>query len=224
MRIYAIPTILVQDAEEFSERLKFLSLFFQLVQIDCADGKFVKNKTFYNKSKVQSLSRGAASRSAGKSKVDYELHLMVKEPLKEIKKWVGFKKVKRIIFHYEAVKEKEILGIIEYLHKNDIKAGLAINLKTKVEKIIKFLPQLDLLLVMGVNPGWGGQKISLKVVKSKVYKVRKLFPKLDIAVDGGVNLKNARRIIKAGANVLDMGKSLSSVSEIKRVLDTIKVI
>lgn len=217
MQIKIVPTILTQNFADFKNRLKALEPFFKLVQIDCADGKFVKNKTFYEKSKVQSLSREAASRSAGKSKVCYELHLMINEPLKEIKKWVGFKKVKSIIFHFEAVKDdKEILGIIKFLHKKGIKAGLAINPETKVEKVIKILPKLDVLLVMGVNPGWGGQAIKLKVVKSKVYKVRKMFPELDIEVDGGVTLKNAGQIVKAGANILAVGKSLNSEEVIKR--------
>jgi ribulose-phosphate 3-epimerase len=207
MKVKIVPTILTQNFSDFKKRLKEVEAFFKLVQIDCADGRFVENKTFFDKSKVQSL----------KSKVNYELHLMVMEPLKEINKWVGFKKIKRVIFHFEAVKnDKEILEIINFLHKKGIRAGLAINPGTKVEKVIKILPLLDLLLVMGVNPGWGGQRISLKVVKSKVYKVRKMFPKLDIEVDGGVNLKNAGQIVKAGANILAVGKSLNSEAAIKR--------
>jgi ribulose-phosphate 3-epimerase len=206
MKVRIVPTILTQNFAEFKARLKALESFFKLVQIDCADGKFVNNKTFYEKSKIQNL----------KSKISYELHLMIKEPLKEIKKWVGFKKIKSVIFHFEPLKnDKEILEIINFLHKKGIKAGLAINPKTKVEKVIKLLPKLDVLLVMGVNPGWGGQKISLKVVKSKVYKVRKMFPKLDIEVDGGVNLKNAKEVVKAGANILSIGKALSSAAVIK---------
>ena len=147
---------------------------------------------------------------------------MVNEPLREIKKWVGYENVKSVIFHYEAVKEKEILEIINFLHKKGIRAGLAINLDTKVERVIKILPKLDVFLVMGVNPGWGGQEISLKVVKSKVHKVRKLFPKLDIEVDGGVNLQNMGQIIKAGANILAMGKSLNKSAEIKKIIARLK--
>lgn len=223
MKVKIVPTILTQNFADFKKRIKQVEPFFKLVQIDCADGKFVKNKTFYDKSNVQSLSREAASRYAGKSEVYYELHLMVTEPLKEIKKWVCFKKLKSVIFHFEAVKnDKKILEIVNFLHKKGIKAGLAINPETKVEKAIKFLPKLDVLLIMGVNPGWGGQKISLKVVKSKVYKARKFFPKLDIEVDGGVNLKNASQIIKAGANILAIGKSLNSATNIKNFKKLIK--
>ncbi|MCX6740201.1 MAG: hypothetical protein NTZ49_03170 [Candidatus Parcubacteria bacterium] len=206
MKAKIVPTILTQSFADFKKRLKALEPFFKLVQIDCADGKFVKNKTFYDKFGICNL----------KSEIYYELHLMVREPLREIKKWVGFKKIKSVIFHYEAVKEKEILEIITFLHKKGIKAGLAINLETKVEKIARILPKLDVILVMGVKPGWGGQKISLKVVKSKVSKVRKMFPNLDVEVDGGVNLKNAKELIQSGANILAIGKSLNSEAIIKR--------
>jgi len=213
MKVQIVPTILTQNYTEFKDRLRFLSKYFNYVQIDCEDGRFVGNKTFYEVSKVKSL----------KSKVDYELHLMVKDPLREIKKWEKFKKVKKIIFHYEAVRDdKKILEIIDYLHKKGIKPALAINLETKVEKVIKFLPKLDVLQVMGIETGWGGQKISLKVVKLKVYKVRKLFPKLDIEVDGGVNLRNAGQIVKAGANILAIGKSLSSEADIIKFKKLIK--
>jgi len=222
MKVQIVPTILTQNFAEFKKRLEFLSKYFNYVQIDCEDGKFVGNKTFYSKAEVRSMSREAASRYAGKYEVDFELHLMVSNPLEEIRKWVGYKKVKKVIFHYEAVKNDQgILEIISYLHKRGIKAGLAINLGTKVEKVTKILPKLDVLMIMGVKPGWGGQKISLKVVKSKVYKARKLFPKLDIEVDGGVNLKNIKQIVKAGANILAMGKSLGTPSDIKQAIKLI---
>ncbi len=207
MRVKFVPTILAKDFKGFKKRLQAVAPYFDLVQIDCGDGKFVGNRTFYNNSDIRKLT----------ADIHYELHLMVKEPLAEIKKWVVYKKVKSVIFHFEAVKENEVLEIINFLHKKGIKAGLAINLETKVEKVIKFLPKLDVLLVMGVKPGWGGQEMSLKVVKSKVSKVRKMFPKLDIEVDGGVNLKNIKAIITAGANIIAAGSLLADEKIIKKI-------
>ena len=214
MKVKIVPTILTPNFAEFKKRLKQVALFFNLVQIDCADGKFVRNKTFYNKSEVSAYAKASADRRRLKYEGDYELHLMVIEPLKEIKKWVGFKKVKSVIFHFEAVRnDKEILEIVNFLHKKGIKAGLAINPETKVEKVMEFLPRIDLILFLGVNPGWGGRKFQPRVLP-KIKKVRKLFPKLNIAVDGGVNLQNVVRIIKAGANSLAVGKSLNIKSDI----------
>ncbi len=210
MKVKLVPTILVRNFSEFENRVKILEKYFSFVQIDCADGKFVKNKTFYEVNKVKKFIKFI------KYKGNLELHLIVKEPLKEVKKWIGYKKLMSAIFHFETVKnDKEILEIINLLRKNRIKAGLAINPGTKVEKIREFLPHLDEVLVLGVEPGWGGKEIKLKVVKLKVHKVRKLAPKINIGVDGGVNLKNARQIIKAGANVLYAGYSLNNINNIK---------
>ena len=173
--------------------------FFDLVQIDCADGRFVGNQTFYNVNEVNEV-----------IKVNYELHLMILNPLAEIKKWENFKKVRKVFFHYEAVKkEKKILEIIKYLHKKGIKAGLAINPETKAEKIIKFLGKIDVLMLLGVKPGWSGQKFQPKVL-NKIKQIRKAFPKIDIEVDGGVNSDNAQEIIKAGANILAAGTLLTN--------------
>ena len=200
MKVKLVPTLLTSSFAEFKDKLEKLDDYFDLVQIDCADGEFVKNKTFYDVDKIKGLIFNA----------DLELHLMVLNPLKEIKKWQNYKKVKTIIFHYEAVKnDKKILGLIDYLKKYKIKAGLAINPETPTEHIIKFLPILDLVLVLGVEPGWGGQTFQPKVL-NKIKEIRKAFPKIDIEVDGGVNLGNAREIVQAGANILAAGTLLTN--------------
>src|SRR4030042_1508546 len=187
MKVKLVPTLLTQSFTEFKEKLEKLDEYFDLVQIDCADGEFVANKTFFDQEKIKSLSPG----------VDFELHLMVKEPIKVIKKCQNNRRVKRIIFHYEAVKnDKKILGLIDYLKKLKIKAGLAVNPETKFEQFKKFLPILDLVLVLGVNPGWGGQEFQ-SIVLSKIKQIRKAYPEIDIEVDGGVNLENAEEIVRA---------------------------
>jgi len=197
-KIQFVPTLLTQSLAEFKVKLEKLDDYFDLIQIDCADGGFVKNSTFYDVNKIKGLIFNA----------DLELHLMVLNPLKEIKKWQNYRKVKKIFFHFEAVKNnKKILGLIDYLKKHKIQAGLAVNPETKLEEFKKFLPILDLVLILGVKPGWGGQKFQ-PIVLNKIKEIRKLFPKLDIEVDGGVNLGNAREIVQAGANILAAGTLL----------------
>jgi len=211
MKVRLVPTILVPNFLEFEKRVKFLEKYFYLVQIDCADGRFVGNKTFYEVNKVNEV--------VG---VNFELHLMVEYPLIEINKWLNNKRLKGVIFHYEAVDDSGgILNIINYLHKKKIKVGLAINPNTKVEKINEFLPYLDELLVLGVKPGWGGRKF-LPSSLQKIRKLRKLNKKINIGVDGGVNLQNARKIIKSGANVLYVGHFLSNINNIKAFKTLIK--
>lgn len=206
MKVRIIPTILVSNFSEFKKRAKFLEKHFSFAQIDCADGKFVGNKTFYDAKRVSKV-----------LKVNFELHLMVKDPPNEIKKWLKVKKLKSVIFHYEAAKYSDvILNIINCLHKKKIKVGLALNPGTKVEKIREFLPYLDEVLFLSVNPGWGGRKFMPKVLK-KIRALRKLDKKIDIGVDGGVNIKNAKQIVRAGTNLLYAGKFLSDLNNIKKL-------
>jgi len=212
MKVKLVPTLLTSSFAEFKEKLEKLDDYFDLVQIDCADGEFVRNKTFYEIDKIKGLIFN----------VDLELHLMVKDPLKIIKKWQNYKKVKKIFFHYEAVKnDKKILGLIDYLKKLKIKAGLAVNPETKLEEIRKFLPILDLILVLGVEPGWGGQEFQPKVL-DKIKEIRQSFPKIDIEVDGGVNLENAGEIVKAGANILAAGSLFGNLRNVNSLEKLIK--
>jgi len=207
MKVELVPTILTQTFSEFKAKLERLDDYFDLVQIDCVDGIFVKNKTFYEIDKIKSIV----------SPANFELHLMLADPLKIIKKWQTFKKVKKVFFHFEAVKnDKKILGIIDYLKKHKIEAGLAVNPETKFEKFKKFLPILDLILILGVKPGFGGQKFEPNVL-NKIKQIRKLFPKIDIEVDGGVNFDNAKEIIMAGANILAVGSMFNDLRNIKKL-------
>jgi len=187
-----IPAILARDFIDFKNKVKFLESSFDLAQIDVMDGKFVDNKTFYNLEKIKKI----------KTRLNYELHLMVSNPQAMVKMWYNYNKIKRIIVHFESFKDKnEINFLIRDLQKKKIKFGLAINPETKLAQVLCFLDKIDLLVVMGVTPGWSGQKFQSKVL-SKIKKTRKDYPNLDIAVDGGVNEKNMKKIIQTGANVI----------------------
>lgn len=182
-----IPTILVKNLSEFGERVKKIKkLGFDFAQIDIADGKFVKNKTFW-------LLEG---------NLDYELHLMVKNPEEIIKQVKNSKKIQKIIFHFEAV--KQVNKIIKLIKNYNFQAGLAINPETNILKIKKYLKNLDLVLIMGVHPGFSGQKFIPETI-NKIKKLRKLNSKILIEVDGGINAKNANKILKAGADILAVG-------------------
>jgi len=211
-RIKIVPTLLTHSFTEFKEKLKKVEPFFNLVQIDIMDNKFVKNKTFYEVHKVRKLKS---------YKGFYELHLMTLEPLKIIKQWERFKKVKKIIFHYEAMKnDQEIFDLIEYIQKKGIKAGLAINPETPFKKFEKILPKVDVIFFLGVNPGWGGQTLKQSVL-NKVKQVRKKYPKLDIEIDGGVNMQNIKKAKDAGVNIISAGTMLFK-DDIKTVVKEVK--
>ncbi|MFH1392122.1 MAG: ribulose-phosphate 3-epimerase [bacterium] len=187
-----IPTILAQNKQGFERKIKKIKkLGFKIAQLDICDNCFVKNKTYFDFD----------------NNLDFELHLMVKNPESIIKQVKNYKNIKRIIFHFEAV--KNIKKIINLIKKYNFQAGLAINPETPVFKIKKYLKYLDLILVMSVHPGFSGQKFIPETFQ-KIKKLRKINKKILIEVDGGINKKVALKIIKAGANVLAVGSCLEN--------------
>lgn len=214
MKVQLVPTLLVYSFFEFKTKLKLCEPFFSLVQIDIIDGKFTKNKTFFDYEKIKSL----------KTPLFYELHLMVLNPQKFIKKWENFKKVKRIIFHYESFKnDEEVSRLIGYLKKRKINFGLAVNPETNFSQFKKFLPDINLIFILGVIPGWPGQKFQKKVLK-KIKKIKKTYPKIDIEIDGGVNLKNIEKIVKSGVNIVSGASLFFKSKDIKETINQIKKI
>jgi len=211
-KIKIVPTLLTYSLKEFKEKLKKVEKDFKLVQIDFMDNKFVSNRTFYDLNKIRKI----------KTPVDYELHLMVNNPFFLIKKWVGFKKVKKIFVHFESAKSKqELYDIIKYIKSKKIKVGIAINPETSLNKIEEFLPQIDILVIMGVKPGWGGQKLKTSVL-NKAKKARNKYPRLDIEIDGGVNIKNIAKIVRSGVNIISAGTMIFEAVDLKRLINEIK--
>ncbi|MBD3359946.1 MAG: ribulose-phosphate 3-epimerase [Candidatus Buchananbacteria bacterium] len=210
--IKLVPTLLTHSFSEFKEKLNLVAPYFKLVQIDCMDNKFVKNKTFYDLSKIKTI----------RTYLNYELHLMVAEPLKLIKKWQNFKKVKKIIFHYEAMKnDEDIFDLIKYLKKRKFKVGLAINPETKLNQVEKFIPKIDVLFLLGVKPGWGGQVLRPSIL-NKAKQARQKYPKLDIEIDGGVNLNNIAKVAKSGVNIIAAGTMFFEAENVRKIVNQIK--
>lgn len=188
-----IPTILVKNFSEFKERVrKIKELGFDFAQIDICDGKFVNNKTFWSLD----------------ANLDFELHLMVKNPEQIINQVKNAKNIKKIIFHFEAT--SNIKNIINLIKKYDFKVGLAINPETDILKIKKYLKNLDLVLIMGVHPGFCGQKFILNII-NKIKKLRQIDKKILIEVDGGINKKIIPKLIKSGADILAAGSYLKDL-------------
>lgn len=213
MKIQIVPTLLTHSFKEFKDKLELISPYFNLVQVDCMDNKFVKNKTYYDLAKIKTLKF---------YKGDYELHLMVNNPLTVIKKWERFKKLKKVIFHYEAMKDDQaVFDLIEYIKKKKKQVGLAINPETPVNKIIKFLSELDLVFLLGVKPGWGGQELK-KDVLNKAKLVQLKYPKLDIEIDGGGNLENLEKIIDSGVNIIAAGTMIFGAEDVEKRVKEVK--
>jgi ribulose-phosphate 3-epimerase len=143
---------------------------------------------------------------------------MVENPLDYID---DFLDANFITFHVEAVNEDIARKIIKNLHEKNIKVGMSIKPKTKIGEIQKYLEDIDMVLVMTVEPGFGGQALIPDTIK-KVEALRKMNSKIDIEVDGGINLETAQAVKDAGANILVPGSAIFNSKDKKFIVDVMK--
>ncbi|HPJ80337.1 MAG TPA: ribulose-phosphate 3-epimerase [Candidatus Portnoybacteria bacterium] len=207
MKPEIIPTILVKTFEEVKERIKLVENYVDWVQLDIMDGVFVENLTWNNPEDLKDF----------KTKVKLEAHLMVKNPEKIIDSWLEV--VDRIIVHYES--SEKIQEIINKVHKNGKQIGVALNPETSIEVAKPFLNDLDLILLMSVQPGKGGQEFELEILE-KIRNLRNIWPGGNIEVDGGVSDKNIKEIFNAGANLFCVGTYIYQSGDIKQVINKLK--
>ena len=178
--------------------------------LDVMDGTFVPNISF-GIPVIKSIQENANKK--------LDVHLMIVNPDKYIKK---FKEVGANILtvHYEAC--THLHRTIQAIKNEDMKAGVAINPHTPVDVLNEILNEIDLVCIMSVNPGFGGQKFITNTF-NKVKKLKELKEKNNnnflIEIDGGVNIDNAKDLVDSGADVLVAG---SSVFKSKNPIETIK--
>jgi len=188
------------------------------IQIDVMDGRFVPNITF-----------GANVVSALRpiTKLFLDVHLMIVEPERHLKAYADAG-ANRIIFHQETC--VHLHRVIDVIRSFDVEAGIALNPATPIETLSEVLEMVDLIQIMTVNPGWGGQKF----ISSQLDKIRRLSNVLrehglqvPIAVDGGIDPTTAPTVVHAGATILIAGSSIynekmspfESVAALRQSLD-----
>jgi len=145
------------------------------------------------------------------------VHLMIKNPEDYVE---SFAKAGAdiITFHIEVEEDpKEIIRLIKYFKK---KAGISIRPKTEVKRLETILPMVDMVLVMTVEPGFGGQEFMFDCLP-KIEEVRKVFKK-DIEVDGGVNESTAAEVIKSGANIIVAGTSVFGAKDYAQAIKKLR--
>ena len=211
METKIIPAILAQDFDEFKEMVKLTENDFELLQIDAIDGQFVDNVTFYDVSRLNEI----------KTTAKFELHLMVNNPLETIRQ-IDDSRITRVIFHIEPVKN-QIKEIITEIKNKGLKIGLALNPGTPLSEVEPFLNEIDMVLLMTVNPGWSGQGF-LESSYEKIRELRKISQNIEIEVDGGVSPENIYRLIKAGVNSLAIGSALFKAKDIQSTIENLKEI
>lgn len=186
--------------------------------IDVMDGKFVEKDTYEKMLEYASYIKRI-------SNLPQDVHLMVEDVKTAIDDFLSVEP-NIITFHLEACKNKEeIYKYINYIKENNCKVGIAIKPETDIEKIYEFLPQIHMCLIMTVEPGKGGQTLLTDMIE-KVKKLSKYVKEndleIDIEVDGGINLKTAPDLKKAGANILVSGTAILMANDYKVIIDELK--
>ena len=171
------------------------------LHLDIMDGKFVPNQTWsiYDIKNVINYDK------------PLDVHLMVNDVYKYIDEY-QILKPEFITFHYEI--SLDILDIINYIKKYNIKVGLSIKPSTKIEEIIPYLPYLDLVLVMSVEPGFGGQSFIMECIE-KIKKLKELKSNYLISVDGGINDQTISLV--KDADIVVVGSYITSGNYLKNI-------
>jgi ribulose-phosphate 3-epimerase len=204
------PSILSFDLGDIRRSvLELVSAGADLIHFDVMDGQFVPPITFGD---------GLVRDLRGVGELPFEAHLMTVTPERHFEAFAEAG-CSRIIFHAEATAHAHRLA--GDLHERGIEAGLALNPGTPVEMAIPLLDVLDLVLVMTVNPGWGGQSF-IPSCLDKVRRLREAAPDLAIEVDGGIDPETIGVARRAGADVFVVGSFLARAESIPCAMEELR--
>ena len=196
--IIIAPSLLAAYFSKLKEEVKAIeNTKAKWLHLDVMDGNFVPNISF-GADIVKAIRKD--------SNLYFDAHLMIENP-----EWyidtMADAGVQSISIHVEATKHLD--RALQLIKARGLKAGVAINPATDIAFLDNIYEKLDLILIMTVNPGFGGQKFLNQMIE-KIRKVRNKFPHIDIQVDGGINNETAKLVIEAGANILVAGSYVFS--------------
>ena len=214
MAVIIAPSILSADFTRLGEEIKAAEKAgADWVHVDVMDGRFVPNITI-GQEVVRSIRKATG--------LPFDVHLMIVEPERYLKEFADAGS-DYITVHYEAsVHLHRTVQVIKELGK---KAGVSINPATPVSVLEDILPDIDLVLIMSVNPGFGGQRF-IPGALDKIKRLRDMRYErgLDfiIEVDGGVKVENAREVVDAGADALVMGSGFFGAKDYKALMEELR--
>lgn len=212
--IKVAPSILSSDFSHLAEEIQTIqSAGADMVHIDVMDGSFVPNITI-GSPVVKSL--------RNTTNLDFDVHLMIEHPETQIDAFVD-SGADIVTFHVEATRHAH--RVIQQIKSRGVRAGIAVNPGTSLAMIEEVLGDVDMVLVMTVNPGFGGQRF----IDSQLDKVHMLYHTIedmgyecDIEVDGGINAKTSELVREAGANILVAGSAVYGADDIQAAIDSIR--
>ncbi|TEY00234.1 ribulose-phosphate 3-epimerase [Campylobacter sp. US33a] len=213
--MYVAPSLLSANFLKLEEEIKAVSeAGADLLHIDVMDGHFVPNLTF-GPCVIEKISTI--------TQVPLDVHLMVNDVIKFIDLFIPLKP-KFISFHIEA--ENHPIRLCEYLKNHGIHPAIVLNPHTPIDSIKHMIEFVDMVLLMSVNPGFGGQKF-LPLIYDKIKELRSLIDKKNakvfIEVDGGINGLNASDLETAGADILVAGSYIFSSNDYKTSISSLKL-
>ncbi len=204
-----IPSILEFTLAGFLEKLRRTERLFPFIQVDVMDGKFVETKSFAEVDELTNL----------ETPLKFELHLMVEDPIAELKKWEDNEKIFRVLFPIEVGDTEKI---IKYIRDHGWQVGLVLNPDTPLEAAAPYFTLVDLALFMTVYPGIQGQPFVEKVLE-KIKTFTALPNRPLCGVDGAVNTKTIKKLQEAGADIVYPGSALVKSGDIKGAFEKLKL-
>lgn len=183
-----IPGINEQDFPSIVKKMNIAQDFVEWAQIDIVDHSLFDNSNFNDHSVFSSL----------RTNLKLELHMMIDNPQNAVGDWARAG-IKRMIAHVEAYNSVE--SFIAKARQQKVEVGLAIDIETTLDKLLPYLSNIDVALVMAIQTGKSGQKFDLRAL-ARIKKIRELYPDMPLEVDGGINLETGKMAVEAGATRL----------------------
>lgn len=204
------PSILSLKLENVHNKIAKIEEYIEYIHIDVMDGKFVSNCTD---------GVGMFDKAKETSNKPLDVHLMVENPIEEVVKYEG---AEIITFHIEAVNSyEEALKVIEKIKSLNAKVGVSVKPNTPVNVLEGLLDKIDLVLVMSVEPGYGGQKLIPETI-DKIEELRKMgFDKM-IEIDGGVTIENSPQIRQKSIDLIVAGTAIFGAEDEIEAINRIK--